>query len=241
MTDWSVKEIFVPATPKSAITEWAEDDRPREKLMKHGAEALSNAELLAILIGSGTPNESAVDLMKRLMQDCDNNLAVLSKRSIDQLMAYKGIGTAKAITITAACELGKRREQATLPKRDDLSSARALYDHLWPKMRDLDVEEAYVVLMNQGFKHIDTIRISHGGITETAVDVRVIMRHAIMANATIIALAHNHPSGNTRPSRDDDSLTKRVSDACHTMRIHMADHIIVTDGDYYSYAEEGKL
>ena len=182
----------------------AAEDRPREKLMRHGATALTNAELLAILIGSGSREETAVDVMKRLLNDCDNNLAILSKRSIDQLMQYNGIGEAKAITIMAACELGRRREKEKMPERAVFDNSKSLYTHLWPLMRDLDVEEAYLVLMKQSYKHIDTIRLSHGGITETAVDVRLIMRYAIQANATIIAIAHNHPSGNTRPSRDDD-------------------------------------
>lgn len=156
-------------------------------------------------------------------------------------MSYHGIGEAKAISIMAVAELGRRRELAQMPERKKLDCSKAIYDELWPRMRDLDVEEAYLVLMNQSYKHIDTIRLSHGGITETAVDVRVIMKHAIQQNATIIAIAHNHPSGNTHPSRDDEMLTKRIADACRTMRIHFCDHIIVTDGDYYSFRDNGKI
>lgn len=226
---------------KLNINQWSEEDRPREKLMRHGASALTNAELLAILIGSGNREETAVDVMKRLLNDCENNLAVLSKRTLDQLTNYNGIGEAKAITIMAACELGRRREMEKVPERDVLNNSQSLYAHLWPLMRNLDVEEAYLILMNQAYKHIDTIRLSHGGITETAVDVRVIMKHAIQQNATIIAIAHNHPSGNTRPSRDDDQLTQRIAQACKTMRIHFCDHIIVTDGDYYSFRDNGKI
>ena len=226
---------------KLNINQWSEEDRPREKLMRHGASALTSAELLAILIGSGNREETAVDVMKRLLNDCENNLAVLSKRTLDQLTSYNGIGEAKAITIMAACELGRRREMEKVPERNVLNNSQSLYAHLWPLMRDLDVEEAYLILMNQAYKHLDTIRLSHGGITETAVDVRVIMRYALMANATIIAIAHNHPSGNTRPSRDDEQLTMRVAEACRTMRIHFCDHIIVTDGDYYSFRDNGKI
>ncbi len=223
------------------ITSWAEDDRPREKLARIGAENLSDAELIAILIGSGNPQESAVDLMKRILKDCDNNLGILGRKSISELTAYNGIGEAKAISILAACELGKRREHEDKLERLDLSQPDAIYQHLLPKMRDLDVEEAYIVLMNNNYKHIKTIRLSHGGITETAVDVRVIIKEAVMCNATIVALAHNHPSGNIHPSGHDDQITRQVKSACDAMRLHFADHIIVTDGAYYSYHESGKL
>lgn len=223
------------------ITSWAEDDRPREKLARIGAENLSDAELIAILIGSGNPQESAVDLMKRILKDCDNNLGILGRKSISELTAYNGIGEAKAISILAACELGKRREHEDKLERLDLSQPDAIYQHLLPKMRDLDVEEAYIVLMNNNYKHIKTVRLSHGGITETAVDVRVIIKEAVLCNATIVALAHNHPSGNIHPSGYDDQITRQVKSACDAMRLHFADHIIVTDGAYYSYHESGKL
>lgn len=239
MTEWGVSEIFEPQ--KLTITQWNEKDRPREKLMNLGGEALTDAELLAIIIGGGVVGKTAVDITKQILKDCDNNLAILSKRTLEQLMSYHGIGEAKAISIMAVAELGRRRELTKMPERKKLDNSKALYDELWPRMRDLDVEEAYLVLMNQAYKHIDTIRLSHGGITETAVDVRVIMKHAIQQNATIIAIAHNHPSGNTRPSRDDEMLTKRVAEACRTMRIFFADHIIVTDGDYYSFRDNGKI
>ena len=223
------------------ITSWAEDDRPREKLARIGAENLSDAELIAILIGSGNTKESAVDLMKRILKDCDNNLGILGRKSISELTAYNGIGEAKAISILAACELGKRREHEDKLERLDLSQPDAIYQHLLPKMRDLDVEEAYIVLMNNNYKHIKTVRLSHGGITETAVDVRVIIKEAVLCNATIVALAHNHPSGNIHPSGYDDQITRQVESACDAMRLHFADHIIVTDGAYYSYHESGKL
>jgi len=239
MTEWGVSEIYEPE--RLTITQWNEEDRPREKLMRLGGEALTDAELLAIIIGGGVVGKTAVDITKQILKDCDNNLAILSKRTLEQLMSYHGIGEAKAISIMAVAELGRRRELTKMPERKKLDNSKALYDELWPRMRDLDVEEAYLVLMNQAYKHIDTIRLSHGGITETAVDVRVIMKHAIQQNATIIAIAHNHPSGNIRPSRDDEMLTKRVAEACRTMRIFFADHIIVTDGDYYSFRDNGKI
>lgn len=228
-------------TDKLTIKQWNEADMPREKFERLGAEALSNSELLAILIGSGNTKESAVDLMKRVMNDCGNNLNTLGKKSIAELCEYEGIGPAKAITILAACELGKRRQLEKAEERLDLSSAVAIYEHMHPLMQDLDVEEAWVLLMNRNFKLIKKVRISHGGISETAVDVRVIMKHAIMNNATVIALCHNHPSNNPRPSGDDDRLTKRMKEACQLMRIFFLDHLIITDGRYYSYHEEGKI
>ena len=226
---------------KLTITDWAEEDRPRERLQRFGAEALSNAELLAILIGSGTPEQSAVDLMKTVLASCHNNLNTLGKMSISDLEAFKGIGPAKAITILAACELGKRRAREKAEEREDLGSATAVYNYMHPRMQDLDVEEFHILLMNQNFKLIRAVRISHGGLTETAVDIRVIMKEAILANATVMAVCHNHPSGNTRPSRQDDQLTERIRKACDTMRVYFLDHVIITDGAYYSYREQGRL
>ncbi len=228
-------------TTKLTITDWAEEDRPRERLERLGAEALSNAELLAILIGSGTPQVSAVDLMKNVLASCHNNLNTLGKMTIRDLEAFKGIGPAKAITILAACELGKRRAREKAEERTDLGSATAIYNLMHPKMQDLDVEEFHILLMNQHFKLIREVRISHGGITETAVDIRVIMREAILNNTTVLAACHNHPSGNTHPSRQDDQLTERIRKACDIMRIYFLDHVIITDGSYYSYREQGKL
>ncbi len=226
---------------KLRINQWAEQDRPREKLRDKGAEILSNAELLAILIGSGSSRESAVELMKRVLSDCHNNLNTLGKKSIQELCTYNGIGEAKAISILAACELGKRRQMETVEQRKDLGSALAIYEYMHPLMKDLDVEEAWVVLMNQNYKLIRAQRISHGGITETAVDVRIIMKEALLCNATILALCHNHPSNNNKPSSDDDRLTQRVRKACETMRIHFLDHVVICDGCYYSYHEMGRL
>ena len=226
---------------KLSINKWAEEDRPREKLRDQGAESLSNAELLAILIGSGSSKESAVELMKRVLKDCNNNLNTLGKMSIRRLCEYNGLVEAKSISILAACELGKRRSREKVEERKSLGSATAVYEYMHTKMQDLDVEEAWVVLMNQNYKLLKAVRISHGGISETAVDVRVIMKEALLANATILALCHNHPSNNARPSADDDRLTQRIKKACETMRIHFLDHVIVCDGCYYSYNEQGRL
>ena len=224
-----------------SINQWAEEDRPREKLERLGPSALSNAELLAILIGSGSPKESAVDLMKKVMHDCNNNLNTLGKLSITDLQQYNGVGPAKAITILAACELGKRRQASAVEERPELSSAAAIYNYMHPRMQDLDVEEAWVLLMNQNYKLIKAQRISHGGISETAIDVRIIVKEALLCNATILAFCHNHPSNNNTPSRQDDQLTQNVKKACDFMRIYLIDHVIVTDGAYYSYREQGRI
>ncbi len=228
---------------KLSINQWAEEDRPREKMMRLGAAALTNAELLAILIGSGSQDESAVDLTKRVLADCGNNLNTLGKKTIAELTdgRYKGLGPAKAVTILAACELGKRRQQEKAEERKRLDSAAAVYEYMLPLMQDLAEEEAWVLLMSQNFKLIKPVQLSHGGITETAVDIRVIIRNALLCNATVIALCHNHPSGNARPSGDDDRITARLKEACGVMRLHLLDHVIVTDGRYYSYSEEGRL
>ena len=223
------------------IANWSPEDQPRERLRDLGPQALSDAELLAILVGSGAPGESAVGLMKRILKDCNNNLNTLGKMSIHQLCHYKGIGEAKAITILAACELGKRRQLETAEERPDCGTATRIYNHMHPVMQDLDVEEFWALLMNQNNKLIKKLRISHGGITEVAVDIRIILREAILANATILAVCHNHPSGSLHPSRMDDELTTNLKRACATMRIHLLDHVIVTDGAYYSYHEEGRL
>ena len=226
---------------KLNINQWAEEDRPREKLMRLGAEALSNAELLAIMIGSGSTKESAVDLMKRILSDCNNNLNTLGKMSIADLCQYNGIGKAKAISVLAACELGKRRQLEKAQERQRIDSATAIYDMMRPLMQDLSTEEAWVLLMNQNYKLIKRVRISRGGISETAVDVRIIMKEALLANATVVALCHNHPSNNISPSRDDNNLTDRVKKACDFMRIYLLDHVIITDGAYFSYREQGRL
>ena len=225
---------------KLNISQWAEEDRPREKMERLGAQALSDAELLAILVGSGSTKEDAVSLMKRILNDCNNNLNTLGKMSIHDLCQYNGVGPAKAITIMAACELGKRRQQEKAEERLDLGTATRIYNHMHPLMQDFDVEEFWLLLMNQNHRLIKKLRIAHGGISEVSVDVRIIIREAVMCNATILAVCHNHPSGNIRPSRQDDSLTQCIKKACELMRIHFMDHVIVTDGHYYSYHEDGK-
>ena len=224
-----------------AINNWAEADRPREKLERLGANALSDAELLAILIGSGTANESAVDLMKRILKDCNNNLNTLGKLSLHRLEEYKGIGPAKAITILAACELGKRRQRAKVEDAPLLNSAEAIYNYMYTTIQDLDIEEGWILMMKQNFRLIEAKRISIGGLTMAPIDIRLMMKEALMKNTTTFAFCHNHPSGNTSPSHEDDLLTTRIRKACELLSIHFADHVVLTDGNYYSYREEGRL
>ena len=224
-----------------SINNWAEADRPREKLERLGANALSDAELLAILIGSGTANESAVDLMKRILKDCNNNLNTLGKLSLHHLEEYKGIGPAKAITILAACELGKRRQRAKVEDSPLLNSAEAIYNYMHTTIQDLDIEEGWILMMKQNFRLIEAKRISIGGLTMAPIDIRLMMKEALMKNTTILAFCHNHPSGNTSPSHEDDLLTTRIRKACKLLSIHFADHVVLTDGNYYSYREEGRL
>ena len=226
---------------KLNISQWAEEDRPREKLERLGPQALSDSELLAILVGSGSTKEDAVTLMKRILSDCNNNLNTLGKKTINDLCQYNGVGPAKAITILAACELGKRRQMENPEERPELSTATRIYNHMHPVMQDMDVEEFWALYMNQNYRLIKKTRIAHGGITEVAVDVRIIMREAVLCNATILAVCHNHPSGSIAPSKPDNQITDTIRRACEVMRIKFMDHIIVADGQYFSYHEQGRI
>lgn len=223
------------------ITQWAEEDRPREKMMLHGVSALSNAELLAILIGSGNTEDSAVELMRKVLADYHNNLSELGKASIDELCRFKGIGPAKAITILAASELGKRRKEEGVEERRAILSSKDVYECLYPLMCDLPTEECWVLLLNQALKVIDKVRVSAGGLSATAVDVRCVLREALLKRAVAIVLCHNHPSGSVHPSREDDALTVEVKKASQLMNIRLMDHLILTDGQFYSYADEGRI
>ena len=216
---------------KLNINQWAEEDRPREKMMQKGAEALSDAELLAILIGSGNTEESAVALMQRVLAEAGNNLHRLGKWQVP----------AKSISIMAALELGKRRTLQERPERPAVRSSRDIYELFHPLLCDLATEEFWVLLLNQAARVIDKVRISRGGLDQTTADVRTILREALLARATQLALVHNHPSGNTTPSPDDARLTQAVRDAARLMNIHVLDHVIVTDGAYYSFNDEGRL
>lgn len=224
---------------KLNINQWAEEDRPREKMMLKGAEALSDAELLAILIGSGNTEESAVSLMQRILASSGNDLNQLGKWEIRDFSRFKGFGPAKSLTIMAALELGKRRNLQERPERATIRCSKDIYDLFHPLLCDLSQEEFWVLLMNQAARVIDKIRISRGGIDQTTADVRSILREALLKRATQIALIHNHPSGNPRPSNDDQRLTQLVQKGAQTMNIRLTDHVIITDGKYYSFNDEG--
>ena len=228
-------------THRRSIKEWPEDERPREKAMRHGISSLSKSELLAILIGSGTPSESAVELMKKVLASCNDSIAELSRRSIDDLCRFKGIGPAKAITIVAACELWKRRTGDEHPELPRITSSRDLFNYFYPILCDLNIEQCYALLPNNMNRVIDHALIGSGGLTATMVDIRIVLREAIMKRATAIALCHNHPSGNFKPSRDDDSLTKNLAEACKVMNIRFLDHIIIAGNRYFSYSEEALI
>lgn len=207
--------------------------------MQKGAEALSDAELLAILIGSGNTEESAVSLMQRILVSCGNDLNQLGKWEIRDFSRFKGFGPAKSLTIMAALELGKRRNLQERPERATVRCSKDIYDLFHPLLCDLSQEEFWVLLMNQAARVIDKVRISRGGIDQTTADVRSILREALLQRATQIALIHNHPSGNPRPSNDDQRLTQLVQKGAQTMNIRLTDHVIITDGKYYSFNDEG--
>jgi DNA repair protein RadC len=226
---------------KLNINQWAENDRPREKMMLLGAESLSDAELLAILIGSGNREENAVELMRKILSECDNNLNTLAKWEIHDFSRFKGMGPAKSISIMAALELGKRRKDTLAKSKEKISCSRDVYDLFLPILEDLSHEEFWSLFLNQSGGIIDKIRISSGGIDGTYADVRMILREALLKRATQLAVVHNHPSGNPRPSTQDIRLTQNIKKASEAMSIRMFDHVIVCDGKYYSFADEGML
>lgn len=227
---------------KLNINEWAVEDRPREKMMLHGVGALSDAELLAILIGSGNREETAVELMRRILASCHNDLNELGKMGLEELCTFKGIGDAKAVAILAASELGKRRASAERSReRTTITSSKDIYAYFHPLLCDLSVEECWVLLLNQALKVIDRVRVSTGGLAGTAVDIRLVLREALIRRAPAIALCHNHPSGNTCPSNEDNRLTERLAKSAAVMYIRLIDHLVLTDGAYYSYADEGRI
>ena len=223
------------------ITDLSLDDRPREKFAAHGAATLSKAELLAILIGSGNTEENAVQLMQRIMNDCQGSLATLGNMGIDSLCRYKGMGPAKAISVLAACELGRRRMAEGMELRPQLNSSADLFAYMTPRLKGTPVEECHAILLNNHLRVVGCKLISRGGITGTVVDVRLVLREALLCNATHLALCHNHPSGNPRPSGEDDRLTQKLKAAAATMDLRLIDHIILTDEAYFSYQDEGRL
>jgi DNA repair protein RadC len=224
-----------------SIKNLAEDDRPREKLLTKGKQALSDAELIAILITSGSRNETAVQLSQRILASYSNNLNELAKLSINDLKKFKGIGEAKAITIIAALELGRRRKEVDVQKQDVVKTSKDAYAHIAPKLSDLPHEEFWILLLNRNNKIIRTELVGRGGVSGTVADVRLILKSAVEHLASSIVLSHNHPSGNLQPSKEDINLTQKVKQAATLFDIQVIDHIIVGDANYYSFADEGLL
>ncbi|MDR0745199.1 MAG: DNA repair protein RadC [Mediterranea sp.] len=226
---------------KLSINQWAEEDRPREKMIAKGIDVLSDAELLGILIGSGNTEESAVELMRRMLLACDNNLNELGKWTLPDFSGFKGIGPAKATTLMAALELGKRRKMQEVKERVQITCSKDIYEMFHPVLCDLPQEEFWILLTNQSNKVIEKLRISTGGIDGTYADVRSILREAILHRATGVVLIHNHPSGNPAPSVGDKKVTSAIRQGAQTMNIRLTDHVIICDGTYYSFADEGNI
>ncbi|QTV06446.1 RadC family protein [Faecalibacter bovis] len=224
---------------KQSIKNWNEDDRPREKMALKGKSSLSDAELLAIIMGSGNREESAVELAKRILQTVNNNWNELAKYSITDLCKFKGVGEAKAISIITALEIGRRRNTQEVLERAKITSSHDAATILQQQIGDLPTEEFWVMFLNQGNRIIKTEQISRGGITQTSVDVRIVFKRAIELMATAIILSHNHPSGNLNPSESDKNLTRKFSEAAKYLDLQVLDHIIVTQKSYFSFADEG--
>ncbi len=223
------------------ITEWAIEDRPREKLIRQGTTNLSDAELLAILISSGTRDRSAVDLGRELLNNVNNNLNRLGKLTIADLKKIRGIGTARAVTIAAALELGRRRKLAEPPDFPQIKCSQDVADIFQPLLSDLVHEEFWILFLNRSNKVIDRMRLSQGGISGTVTDVRMVMKKAIEYLASGIIVCHNHPSGNLNPSESDTKITKKIKEAGSLMDIQLLDHLIISEKDYYSFADNGLI
>ena len=226
---------------RTGIKLWAEEDRPREKVLLKGKESLSPVELIAILIGSGNVNESAVDLAKRILLGVNNDLNELGKLTVEDLLKYKGIGNAKAVSIIAALELGRRKQIFEVKEKQKITSARDVFEMLQPSLTDLPHEEFWLLLLNRSYRVIKQIKVSSGGVSGTVVDQKMIFKYAIDNLASSIIICHNHPSGNKQPSKADIELTKKMKKAGDMLDIPVLDHVIITTGEYLSMAEEGYL
>lgn len=224
-----------------SVKNWALEDRPREKLMLKGAAALSNSELLAILIGSGTKEKSAVEVCKEILADIDNDLNKLARYTVSDLTRYNGIGPAKAITIVSALELGRRRKNSGDKEVKKITSSRDAYQALYPYLSDLNHEEIWVLLLNRSNRIESTLRVSEGGISATVLDVRLVLREALNRYASGIILAHNHPTNNCVPSEQDIRITTKLKDAAKLMDINLLDHLILCGERYYSFADENMM
>ncbi len=223
------------------IKDWAVEDRPREKLLSKGISSLSDAELVAILIGSGNNNESAVELAKKILKNAQNNLNELGKLSVSDLKKFRGIGEAKAINIIAALELGRRNRSNDVLSKTKIEKSNDIFNLFHPKISHIPHEEFWVIFLNRSNKIIDQVKISQGGISGTVTDVRIIMKLALEKLSTSIILIHNHPSGNVNPSKNDTEITEKFKEAGKTIDISVLDHVIITESSHYSFADEGLL
>ena len=223
------------------IKQWAEDDRPREKLISKGKSALTDAELIAILLRSGSRRETAVDLAKRILKSASDNLIELSKLSLNDLLTFQGIGEAKALSIIAALELGKRRRVSEVSEKQSIASSRDVFEYFQAAHADAPYEEFWILLLNRANKILKKVMISEGGVAGTVADPKRIFKVAIENNASAMVLCHNHPSGNLKPSEADIKLTKKLKDAGALLEINIIDHIIICEERYFSFADEGLL
>lgn len=230
-----------PESRKLTITDWAAEDRPREKLILKGRSALSDAELLAILIGSGSLEESAVDLAKRILVSADHNLNKLARMGLKDLTKIKGIGPAKAVSILAAIELGRRRKESDFDQPESLQSSQLVYEFMKPELLDLAAEQFWVVLLSRNLKPIRKFKVGEGGISSVVVDLRLIYKEALENLATAIILVHNHPSGNLNPSDEDRRITRKLVEAGRLLDINVIEHLIFTNQGYYSFADRSEL
>jgi DNA repair protein RadC len=228
-------------TASFPIKNWSEDDKPREKMLRKGLASLSDAELVAILIGSGNTEESAVTLSKRILASVNHELGELGRLTIPQLLKFKGIGKAKAVTIAAALELGRRRRSEAAGKISRISSSREVFELMQPLIGEPPHEEFWIVYLNNANSVLQTVRLSIGGITGTLVDVRLVMKQALERGAVALILAHNHPSGTLKPSEADRQLTLRLKKAASALDIKILDHLIITTRDYFSFADQNIL
>lgn len=225
---------------RKSIKEWSEDERPREKLINLGPKALTSAELLAILISSGNKRKSALDIAREILADCDNKIDNICKLSYSDLLKYEAIGEAKAVTIVAAVELSRRRENVT---NDQVLKSEDIFKAIVSKVIDESRELAYALYLNNSNRIIKIANVGVGGIDKTLIDNRIVIGEALRLNAVALALVHNHPSGNVMPSREDDALTRSMSEACSLMNIRFIDHVIISSNgkDYYSYHDKGRI
>lgn len=223
------------------IKDWSVEDRPREKLLQFGVQALSNAELVAILIGSGSRNQTAVDLSRTILASVNNNLQELGKMRTSDFTRFNGIGCAKAVILQAAIELGRRRNASYSPEKILIKNSQTAYEVLAPVIGELEHEEFWVIILNRAHKVISTEKISQGGLTGTVIDTRMILKIAIERRSTSLIIAHNHPSGNLNPSEADISITEKIKSAAQLMDIQVLDHLIVAGKNYFSFADEGMM